>query len=167
MRSVGMSTHPQRRKAAGFSLIEVLIAILILAVGLLGFALMQTTTLRYTQSSDYRTRATNLAYELLDQMRVNRLSAADYVAAGFAAKTVSGTSCPRAVGSQIPITGEDGFIERWQCQVVQTLGEDASATVEYNPASGLATVVLSWEDRIEEARVGDDPSTSFSVETHL
>src|SRR5690606_1313288 len=104
MRSVGMSTHPQRRKAAGFSLIEVLIAILILAVGLLGFALMQTTTLRYTQSSDYRTRATNLAYELLDQMRVNRLSAADYVAAGFAAKTVSDRKSTRLNSSHVKIS---------------------------------------------------------------
>ena len=62
--------------AAGFSMIEVLIALLVLAFGLLGFALLQTLNLRYTQSANTRTQATNLAYDLLDQMRSNRLTTA-------------------------------------------------------------------------------------------
>lgn len=149
-------------RSSGFSLIEVLIAILVLSVGLLGFALTQTMTLRFTQSSDYRTRATNLAYELLDQMRVNRLSVVDYTNATFDSGDVGGGDCGRAIGQEVPITGDGGVVKRWQCQVVEALGPSASATVTYNAGSGLATVVLAWGDRIEA-----DSSTSFEVETYL
>src|SRR5690554_8062465 len=90
---------PRRKLASGFSMIEVLVSLLVLALGLLGFALLQTMNLRYTQSADYRTHATNLAYELADQMRANRLSAADYTAATFAAGTVAGGNCGRPTGT--------------------------------------------------------------------
>lgn len=158
------------RRTAGFSMIEVLVSLLVLALGLLGFALLQTMNLRYTQSADYRTHATNLAYELLDQMRANRLSAADYESATFTAGN-GGTNCSRPIGIQVTIPD---VIERWQCQVVETLGAEASATVEFNPAtppsptgppappSGLVSITLTWGERITT-----DPQTSFMVETHL
>nr|WP_255516314.1 type IV pilus modification protein PilV [Luteimonas suaedae] len=143
-------------------MIEVLVALLVMALGLLGFALMQTLNLRYTQSANYRTQATNLANELVDQMRVNRLSSADFVAASFTAGeiTVPAAGCPRPVGTAVEITGANGVIASWECKVVQLLGEGASANVAY--ADGLVTVVLSWGDR-----VGDDPNTSFELETRL
>ena len=145
----------------GFSMIEVLVALIVLALGLLGFALLQTMNLRYTQSANYRTQATNLAYDLLDQMRANRLSAAQYSAATFAAGTVTDTACSRPTGASIPIGGDDSVVARWQCQVVQALGPQASANVTYN--AGTATVLISWG----EERLAGDPSTSFTVETRL
>ena len=152
---------PGAVNARGFSMIEVLISLLVLALGLLGFALLQTMNLRYTQSANYRTQATNLAYDLLDQMRANRLSAAQYVGATFALGSVTGTACSRPTGTAIPITGTGSVIARWQCQVVEALGEQSSATVTYN--AGTAVVLISWG----EARLAGKPNTSFRVETRL
>lgn len=151
-------------QARGFSLIEVMVALLILAVGLLGFALLQTMNLRYTQSADYRTRATNLAYELLDQMRANKMSADEFPSASFNAGDVAVAGpCPiRPTGTRVPVVGSGGVIERWQCDVVASLGEDAAAQVQFNIDSGLASVVLTWGEREVS-----DPTTSFAVETHL
>jgi len=59
------------RGQGGFSLIEVLIALLVLALGLLGLAFMQVLNVRYTSSAENRTMATNLAGEVLDMMRSN------------------------------------------------------------------------------------------------
>ena len=78
MSRYGNARRANRHQVGGFSLIEVLIALVILALGLLGFALLQTLNLRYTQSANYRTQATNLAYDLLDQMRSNHYAAAWY-----------------------------------------------------------------------------------------
>ena len=65
--------RPRRAgRQSGFSMIEVLIALLVLAFGLLGLAFMQTLNLRYTKSAQQRTQAVNLASELLDTMRANR-----------------------------------------------------------------------------------------------
>ena len=50
-----------RRHSVGFTLIEVMIAILVLGVGLLGFALLQTMSVRFTKSAQQRTVATTLA----------------------------------------------------------------------------------------------------------
>ncbi len=58
-------------RQSGFSLLEVLIAVVILSVGLLGLAGMQVTSLKYVTSSLQRTQATSLAYDILDRMRAN------------------------------------------------------------------------------------------------
>lgn len=144
-----------RRRAGGFTLIEVLIAILVLAFGLLGFALLQTMSVRMSQSSNYRTQATNLATELLDQMRSNRLSAASFPGpASFDSGSMTSAACEPATGTQ----DVAAMAALWKCQVVRALGEGASATVTYN--GGVATVTLRWPER-----TGAD--TSFSVSTSL
>lgn len=157
-----LSLSRNRRRQGGFSLVEVMIALLVLALGLLGFALLQTMNLRYTQSADYRTRATDLAAELLDQMRVNKMSANEYPAASFVAGSVSGANCPRTTSPAMPVTGTNSAISRWQCRVVAALGADASAVVNYNATSGLASVVINWGERESTS-----PNTSFAVETYL
>jgi type IV pilus assembly protein PilV len=55
----------------GMSLIEVLVAVLILGIGLLGIAAMQATALRNSQSSLERSQAVIQTYAILDAMRAN------------------------------------------------------------------------------------------------
>ena len=148
------------RSARGFTLIEVLIAILVLGFGLLGFALLQTMGLRFVQSANHRTHATNLAYDLLDQMRANRFQAAWYSSAGFAAGSVTAGNCSRPVGN-VAISQS---IARWRCQVVQALGESASTNVNY--ADGLVTVSISWGDQRWDA-ANPNAQTTFSLTTQL
>lgn len=59
----------------GLSLIEMLIALLVVSVGLLGMAGLQAYSLRMNTSAYYRSQANTLAYEILDAMRTNRESA--------------------------------------------------------------------------------------------
>lgn len=56
----------------GFTLVEVLVATLILSFGLLGLAALQIGSLRHNQSSYQRGQATLVGYELADLMRANR-----------------------------------------------------------------------------------------------
>lgn len=55
----------------GFSLIEVLIALFVLAVGVIGAAGMQLAALRTSQQSVFQTRALHLAVEMAERMRAN------------------------------------------------------------------------------------------------
>ena len=59
-------------RAAGFGLIEVLVALLILAIGLLGMASLQTASLQQTTGSQARTQAIFLAEDLVERIRANR-----------------------------------------------------------------------------------------------
>ena len=66
------------RYQAGFSLLEVMIAVVVLSVGLLGMALLQSTSLRASNASNERGQATMLVYEMMDMVRANRRQAAQY-----------------------------------------------------------------------------------------
>src|SRR5690606_5834816 len=61
-----------RRYQTGAGLIEVLITVLILAIGLLGLAALQTRSLQYNHASALRSQANILASDILDRMRINR-----------------------------------------------------------------------------------------------
>ena len=60
-----------RNHQSGFSLIEVLISVFILAVGLLGAASLQMRSLQQEQSAYFRSQATLMAYDMADRMRSN------------------------------------------------------------------------------------------------
>jgi len=63
---------PIRKKYTyGFTLLEVLIALLVLSIGLLGLAALQTRGLRSNQMASMRTLATEAAYDITDRMRAN------------------------------------------------------------------------------------------------
>lgn len=55
----------------GFSLIEVLVSLFVLAVGVIGAAGMQLAALRTSQQSVFQTRALHLATEMAERMRAN------------------------------------------------------------------------------------------------
>ncbi len=59
------------RNVNGFSLLEVLIALLVLSIGLLGLAGLQGTGLRYNHSAYLRSQATFQTYDMADRMRAN------------------------------------------------------------------------------------------------
>lgn len=55
----------------GFTMIEVLVAMVVLSVGLLSLAGLQVISLRTSHSSYLRTQATIQSYDIMDRMRVN------------------------------------------------------------------------------------------------
>jgi len=58
-------------RQSGFSLIEVLVAALVLSIGLVGVAGLQAVSLKNNQSAYMRSQASALAYDLADRMRSN------------------------------------------------------------------------------------------------
>lgn len=66
-----------RRRSRGMTLIEVLIAIVIFAIGLLGIAALQVAGLRYTKGSQTRAVAVLQAENMIDRMRANPTGVAD------------------------------------------------------------------------------------------
>jgi type IV pilus assembly protein PilV len=108
-------------RSRGFSLIEVLVAVIVLSTGLLGLAGLQVTSLRFNHSAYLRSQATLLAYELADRMRANRptMVANGYnvpnnaVAAGVAA-------CRTAAGCTTAQMATDD-IWQWQQALAQLL----------------------------------------------
>lgn len=57
--------------SAGFTLVEILVALLIISVGLLGVATLQVRGQQFNQVAYFRTQATLLAYDIMDRIRIN------------------------------------------------------------------------------------------------
>lgn len=148
-----------KSQAGGFSLIEVLIAILVLAIGLLGFALTQTMSLRFATGANQRTQATNLAYDLLDQMRANRLAAARYTTASFAPGSVDPITCDRPPAGTMSVAQN---ADRWRCQAARALGPEAAANVAVN--NGVVIINISWNEERWNATAAD---TQFEMRSRL
>lgn len=60
----------------GFTLLEVLIAIVVLSFGLLGLAGIQATGIKNTHDANLRTLAVQQAYDMADRVRANAVGAA-------------------------------------------------------------------------------------------
>lgn len=71
-------------RSRGLTLVEILIALLVLSIGLLGLAGLQTMSLKFNTSAYYRTQATALSYDFADRLRANRQAALnDQYTVGF------------------------------------------------------------------------------------
>jgi type IV pilus assembly protein PilV len=70
-------TRRQRSGITGFTLIEVLVALIIFSFGMLGLAGLQIRMVTYSQSSLMRSQAAALTSDILDRMRVDRTNAID------------------------------------------------------------------------------------------
>lgn len=128
-----------RSGQVGFTLIEVMIAVLVLGVGLLGLALLQTMNVRFVQSANFRTQATNLGYELLDQVRANRVSTAAY--AGDYAALTADADCVAPSGTSLTPAA---YRKDLQCRMGKALGADSTAAVVINGSA--VTVTMTWDD---------------------
>lgn len=84
------------RRAAGFTLLEVLVAVMVLSIGLLGLASLQVNGLRFNHSAYLRTQATLLAEEIADRMRANRPGFPSYSGTNLAVTAVA--ACDTAAG---------------------------------------------------------------------
>ena len=129
---------PLRNSQRGVTLIEILITVLVLAVGLLGLAALQGFSLQAGQVSYHRTQATNIGYEVADFARANR-----------------------SVASA-------GFLESMGQQLAQERLPGGSAVVQLNTATERLTVTVTWlDDRQAEAENAGDGSESFVFSTRI
>ena len=78
-RAVRIAPPAMTSPEAGFSLFEVLIAMMVLAVGVLGIVALQFKGLQFNQDAYIRTQINMLSYDLADRMRLNAEDADGYV----------------------------------------------------------------------------------------
>ncbi|MCW9058776.1 MAG: type IV pilus modification protein PilV [Gammaproteobacteria bacterium] len=119
------------QKCQGFSLMEVLVSVLVLAIGLLGIAAMQGISMQGNHSAYMRTQASYLGYEIIDIMRANRdLAVGGSYNINYGA-TVSGSG----------IASVD--MGAWRNRIAALLPQGDSAIVQNGD---VFTVSVRWND---------------------
>ncbi|SDS89796.1 type IV pilus assembly protein PilV [Halopseudomonas xinjiangensis] len=144
-------SSPAARRQLGVSLLEVLIAVLVLAAGVLGAAQLQLAALRYNAGAAHATQASFIAYDMLDRLRANADDIEDY-----AGLSVSGCSDPQPA-TELGAQDRRDFAAAVGCQLPKGAG---SIVV----AGNQATVTVGWS----EARIApDEPDTQLVISTRL
>lgn len=143
------------KKYIGFTLIEVLVAILVLAIGLLGLAGLQATSLRNNQSAYNRSQATQLAYDIADRMRANVLGITTYTTG----TALAVANCKNTSGcSPVEMAANDLF--EWNSAISVALPNLATGNLTLTNA-GLYVITISWSENRDDNADGVSDFTSF------
>lgn len=148
--------------SSGFTLLEVMITLLILSIGLLGLAALQSTGLKYNLSAYQRTQATVMANNILDRMRANktRANAGDYSGTPQSHPDCATTTC-----TPPQIAGYD--VDEWQSILSAVLPGGQGTISGPTPVGGtglLHTITVTW---IDDRNATTPTSLSVTVKGEL
>ena len=145
-----MSSFVPRKSQHGVGLIEVMIAVLVLAIGILGQAALQAITLRNTGNSASRTQATIQVYSMMDIIRADRTNLGTYNTNIYADGDGSGAP---------------GSMMGWLDSLKTTVAPDARGRVICDADTMTCNVGVEWGDA--RATGGSDTPTAISITSQL
>ena len=131
-----------RANSRGFTLVETMVALVVLAVGMLGIAGLYVTTLKSGGGAIYRMQAVNLAGDLADRIRANRGANVAYqgAAADNNCYGAASVDCAPAL-----MAANDLFV--WQQQVTAILpGGASNVGVAGASAPYTYTITINWTE---------------------
>ncbi|KXJ32824.1 type IV pilus modification protein PilV [Pseudomonas sp. HUK17] len=146
------------RRQRGATLIEVLVAMFILAIGLLGLAGLQAMSVQSNQGAYYRSQATILANDIADRMRANRKAA---LAGDYAQSSPPSTSSTPSSTS----TPAQRDLAEWNSHLASSLPQGTGTIVT---SSNIVTISISWNDaraRIKSTDETTQQATARALET--
>ncbi len=149
-RLLGMTTRASQSRHDGFTLIESMVAAVILTIGLLALTGMQSFSLRKNVDANNQTRVTNLAADMLERVQFNRRKAANYHLISVSSGT---TTCPTAATDVMA----NGDCTQWRTLLLSSNLQNIAGTVTVsNPTPpnpdplGLnrstVTVQVTWNE---------------------
>jgi type IV pilus assembly protein PilV len=149
------ATPAARRRNGGFTLVDAMVALIVLSVGLLGIAALYVETLRANRTSLHRTEAVNLATDIADRMRSNRIPADAYNCNG-----TCDPATPPASANAIAIADLTDWVTQVQTQLP---GGTADVTFTAATATTPAAYVvdIGWDE------VGQDDPVTFQLRIEI
>ena len=171
---------PSLRQSRGASLIEVLVAVLIFTIGLVGLAGLLITATKSNASALVRTQATFLANNMADRMRANPWGLwngsynATYPVTGTAPACDAATGCkPSDVAKRDQIVWSQqlqGALPGLGATTIAcdkaTAGFDATSQYAMRPPyGGSCTMTITWSERGVATGGGDDRTDSANLQS--
>jgi type IV pilus assembly protein PilV len=147
----------------GFTLVEVLVALVVLSVGLLGMAKMVMVSSHSNDSAYLRSQATSLGYQALDAMRANLGSstAGGYLTALGAMPGAPGTNCGAGYCNNAQLGAWDIFA--WKTQLAAALPAGTGSIVTTATFPVTATVVVQWDDSVAQKTIATATNTAAAA----
>jgi type IV pilus assembly protein PilV len=142
----------QMKRQPGFSLVEVLIALIILSVGMLGIAGLYVQSMQAGRTSMFRHQAVMLAGDVADRIRANPRAGIAYAGAGADNNCVAGgIDC-----DDLQMAAHDIFT--WDLEALAALPNgDVAVLFDDTVSPPLYTITISWNEP------GQTPSFTITV----
>jgi type IV pilus assembly protein PilV len=120
----------RRRRQRGISIVEALVALVVLSVGMLGIAVMYLESVRANRTALSRTLAVHLVNDMADRIRANRMALDKYDADFGTAPTAPEKNCATSDCTAADLAAYD--LRQWYDAVVKTLplGADGNTVPE-------------------------------------
>jgi len=158
----------RRKGQHGFTLIEILVTLVILAIGLLGMASLQLNGLRSNQSAYLKSQASLLAYDMADRMRLNsdRAIAGDYNS--FDTSDVVAAN-PNCISTATGCT-ETQQVATDKAEWAEAINGSGSAIAFLPKAKGeitravggnVFTITVSWTETTWDEDAGSNQATDY------
>ena len=147
-----MQRKLQHSYARGAGLVEVLVALVVIAVGMLGVASLYVTTLQAKTTSQSRMQAVNLATDIAERIRANRSAGSSYALASLtAAATDPNKGCIETASATANECSEEDMaatdLYEWSTLVSNTLPGTVTGRITVSGASPATyTITLGWSE---------------------
>ena len=138
-----MRFMPLKRRQSGVGLMEILVTMLVMSVGLLGIAGLQSESLRHTYNAYLESQALFLAEDIIDRMRLSPTPS--LYAYDFSGGVVAATDCT-AVSCDTPETMSNWDLSDWISQVESVLPSGEAAIKPLNDALGEYEITIRYDD---------------------
>ena len=155
-----------RKQQRGVGLIEVMIALLVLAIGVLGYAGMQLTALKAAEDANNRAQATLLGQDALERFLTNEAAMAAYTNVDeWPDRSVTPGKKPAELNDCITKSCSSDDLASWDInmlawQAANRLPGGMIAVDECQHAAGISCVVISWnEDEPGDCMTNDGVNT--------
>ncbi|KGS15106.1 Type IV pilus assembly protein PilV [Pseudomonas coronafaciens pv. garcae] len=160
-------------RQTGMTLIEVLVSILILAIGLLGAAAIQLNALKYTDSSTMSSQASFIAYDMMDRIRAN----VDGNASANGSTNVLATySLPSLAAAPVanPNNAREQDLSDFRDNIITFAGASGTGSIDVTQAPEV-TINIGWSDtraagasnQAIGSTTGSPTTQSFSLKSRI
>ena len=157
--------------SAGFALLEVLISVVVLALGMLGIAGLLLTSTKANASSYIRQQAIQSMSNIADRIRANSATA---VAGGYAITNLSSGAVPSAPGVDcstsacLPTQLSTYDVWYWLAKDVAALPAGRGAiTTASSGTNTLVTITVQWDDAPAQRKLGSSTTTPSGAPPNL
>lgn len=133
-----------KRAQRGFSLVEALVALVVLSVGLLGVAALYVSALRFGRNALLRSDAVTLASDMADRIEANSGGGAGYaLAAGATNTAVAACSVGGCTAAQMATTDK----AQWKALLAQALpAGTGTIAVDTTTTPTTYTITVNWTE---------------------
>ena len=150
-----MNKRLHRRPQKGFSLVEVLIALVVMSVGMLGIAGLYVQSMQAGRTSMLRHHAVTLAGDVADRIRANPRAGIAYID-----PVGADNNCVAMNNDCTPAEMASHDVLVWKAQAVETL-PGGDVTIVFTPAAALLPptyqITVTWTEP------GQVPAPSYSI----